>query len=147
MIEGLEGIEESGDRLGHGFLLPTHSYLPWRIGGNTQVFEGYSRKGFVIPTVVVSEFVKVIGRRLRKETVKVRMRARLSPLELGQPGRGDAGMSRCSRTEFVRLSHSTSSLHLPTASSASIIRSFTPLSLVMGSATSPSPSTTTSTGL
>lgn len=38
----------------------------------------YSREALVIPTVVVSEFVRVAGKRLGRETAKVRMRAWLS---------------------------------------------------------------------
>ena len=38
----------------------------------------HARETLVIPTVVISEFIKVAGRRLGRETAKVRMRAWLS---------------------------------------------------------------------
>ncbi len=38
----------------------------------------HARETLVIPTVVISEFIKVAGRRLGRETARVRMRAWLS---------------------------------------------------------------------
>ncbi len=43
-----------------------------------QFLRKYAKETFVIPTVVISEFMKVAGRRLGKETAKVRTRAWLS---------------------------------------------------------------------